>query len=471
MSDDVTGQQGADLPEPVRAALVRTAAEVLGQMEPKDVPVALRQVQRFAPRRRATAGAAPLWHALQHDDAFRGRVARVWSHARPELADAVAAGLPTSPDSPTAEPDSPTAEPDATAATDSEQAVSTAHAEPAAADVAIGAWLLRPEGWEALVREAAAGLAADGDPSDQPVQTALDAMARRAERAEQEAARLSASLGAARLEASAAQDEAAVLRREQRRLRSDADRARSEARQALAEAQAARAEAQSLRDQAAAELADAAADRRAAEAERAAMRGEARLAQGVATSRARLLLDTVVDAGAALRHELGLPPVEVRPADTVASRAEAPARRPTSRGREVHDPALLDDLLGLPHAHLVVDGYNVSKAAYPQLALAEQRRRLLDALANIAARTGVEVTCCFDGQPGHTGAAAAPRNVRVLFSVGEIADDLIRQIVRAEPPGRVVVVVTSDQEVASDVQAAGAWAVPSQTLLARLARL
>lgn len=447
MSQDVSDGQGADLPGLVRAALVRTAAEVLGQMDSKDVPVALRQVQRFAPRRRPSAGAAPLWHALRHDDAFRGRVARVWSHARPELADAIAAGRADEP----ADGEGPAADP---------------------AQVAIGAWLLRPDGWESIVRGAAAEVADDdGEAPDRPVQAVLDAVARRAERAEQEAARLSASLGAARLEASAAQDEAAALRREQRRLRSDADRARSEARQALAEAQAARLEAQALREQAGAELAAAAAERRAAESERAAMRGEARVAQGVASSRARLLLDTVVDAGAALRHELGLPPVEVRPADTVASRAQEPVRRPTSRGREVHDPALLDDLLGLPHAHLVVDGYNVSKAAYPQLALAEQRRRLLDALANIASRTGVEVTCCFDGQPGHTGAAAAPRNVRALFSVGEIADDLIRQIVRAEPPGRVIVVVTSDQEVASDVQAAGAWAVPSQTLLARLARL
>ena len=59
----------------------------------------------------------------------------------------------------------------------------------------------------------------------------------------------------------------------------------------------------------------------------------------------------------------------------------------------------------------------------------------------------------------------------MLFSVGEIADDLIRRLVRAEPPGRVVVVVTSDQQVVSDVQAGGAWAVPSETLLARLTRL
>jgi predicted RNA-binding protein with PIN domain len=59
----------------------------------------------------------------------------------------------------------------------------------------------------------------------------------------------------------------------------------------------------------------------------------------------------------------------------------------------------------------------------------------------------------------------------VRFSVGEIADDLIRRLVRAEPAGRVVVVVTSDQEVARDVEATGAWVVPAATLIARLNRL
>jgi hypothetical protein len=43
--------------------------------------------------------------------------------------------------------------------------------------------------------------------------------------------------------------------------------------------------------------------------------------------------------------------------------------------------------------------------------------------------------------------------------------------VHAEPPGRVLVVVTSDQEVVRDVEADGAWVVPSSTLVARLQHL
>ncbi len=62
--------------------------------------------------------------------------------------------------------------------------------------------------------------------------------------------------------------------------------------------------------------------------------------------------------------------------------------------------------------------------------------------------------------------------VRVLFSApGQLADDLIRNLLRAEPPGRTVVVVAgSDQAVASSARAAGAWPTPAQILLSRLER-
>jgi predicted RNA-binding protein with PIN domain len=57
----------------------------------------------------------------------------------------------------------------------------------------------------------------------------------------------------------------------------------------------------------------------------------------------------------------------------------------------------------------------------------------------------------------------------VLFSAaGEIADDLIRRLVAAEPPGRPILVVTSDQQVVTDTGRDGAWSVPSAVLLARL---
>jgi len=59
----------------------------------------------------------------------------------------------------------------------------------------------------------------------------------------------------------------------------------------------------------------------------------------------------------------------------------------------------------------------------------------------------------------------------VLFSPrGVIADDVIRDLVAAEPEGRVVVVVTADQEVARDVIRDGARVVPPQALLDLVSR-
>lgn len=70
MADERDAPAGESVPDVVRQALLGVAAQVLGPMPPADVPAALRQVQRFANRRRATAGAAPLWAALTADNAF-----------------------------------------------------------------------------------------------------------------------------------------------------------------------------------------------------------------------------------------------------------------------------------------------------------------------------------------------------------------------------------------------------------------
>ena len=61
--------------------------------------------------------------------------------------------------------------------------------------------------------------------------------------------------------------------------------------------------------------------------------------------------------------------------------------------------------------------------------------------------------------------------MRVLFSdAGVLADDVIRDLVAAEPQGRPVVVATSDRAVADSVRRRGAHAVPSAVLLGRLVR-
>jgi predicted RNA-binding protein with PIN domain len=142
------------------------------------------------------------------------------------------------------------------------------------------------------------------------------------------------------------------------------------------------------------------------------------------------------------------------------------------RGRLPADPGLLDELATLPQAHLIVDGYNVTKSGFGELPLATQRQRLLAGLAGLAAQTHAEITCCFDGTAldGRVP-VTAPRGVRVLFSEpGETADELIRVLVRAEPPGRPVIVVSSDREVAEDARRAGAYALPATAVLRRLTR-
>ncbi|HYY10443.1 MAG TPA: NYN domain-containing protein, partial [Kineosporiaceae bacterium] len=247
----------------------------------------------------------------------------------------------------------------------------------------------------------------------------------------------------------------------------DADRARAAARAAQLEAETQRVRADRAVSDAEQELARER-DRGRAAAERAEQALRAgREGRSLADARLRLLLDTVVEAAAGLRRELALPPVDVRPADLVSAAAAVPA----AGGPVVDDPAVLADLLAMPQAHLVVDGYNVTKSAYGTLPLVDQRRRLVESLGALAARTGAEVTCVFDGADVAARPTARVRGVRVLFSAaGTTADELVRSLVRAEPAGRVVVVVSSDNEVAGGVRALGARPVPSAALVRLLGR-
>ncbi|NEE43834.1 RNA-binding protein, partial [Streptomyces sp. SID8455] len=114
-----------------------------------------------------------------------------------------------------------------------------------------------------------------------------------------------------------------------------------------------------------------------AEAALEAGRRASREGRSMEDMRLRLLLDTVLDAASGLRRELALPPVTTHPADTVD--AVEPGRMSpkdiAARALSDTDPALLDQLLALPQAHLIVDGYNVTKTGYPQMPLEKQRLR------------------------------------------------------------------------------------------------
>jgi predicted RNA-binding protein with PIN domain len=84
----------------------------------------------------------------------------------------------------------------------------------------------------------------------------------------------------------------------------------------------------------------------------------------------------------------------------------------------------------------------------------------------------VEATIVFDAASSAARpVVTTPRGVKVVFSPeGVIADRVISDLVAAEPEGRVVVVVSSDQEVARDASAAGARSVAADALVGLLAR-
>ncbi|MEE4541643.1 NYN domain-containing protein [Streptomyces sp. V4-01] len=432
------------LPEGVRHRVVALAADAFGGFTYPELPVSLRPYARFTPSRRVKYAATALAAALESDAGFRQKVGGKLRESQPELTGALDAGTPP-----------PAADP---------------------LDVAAAAYLLRPAGWAKLV--ATAGEEAQRADAERADEETLREVARLREEVEALHAHARAEAGRARAELDTVRRESDALHRKLRAAQSDVKRAEAAQRKLQSALDEVRASAG--HERAAAESEARRLRTRLAEAESAAEAGRrsAREGRGVADVRLRLLLDTVLDAASGLRRELALPPrdtMPVRPADTVDAVApgQFSARDIATRALSETDPALLDQLLALPQAHLVVDGYNVTKTGYPSLPLEKQRLRLLGGLAALAAQSRAEVTCVFDGADLDMPVLLAPpRGVRVLFSkAGETADELIRRLVRAEPPGRQIVVVSADREVADGVAKAGARPVASTLLLKRLARV
>ncbi|WP_435823162.1 NYN domain-containing protein [Catellatospora citrea] len=427
------------LSEPIRQRVVALAAAVLTALPNDEMPVALRKVAKFAPNRRARLGGAAIAAQLTADSVFRQRISgRVLADAG-ELGTAVLGGM-----------------------------------APAAADpieVAALAYLARPAGWRELLDAAGQAVAAEAEST---------AVAEHIRDAETRAARAEHDRAVARVEADKLRDELA-------RVRDELGQVREEARasgKALRDAQAQLKRANELlaieKGRAAKGHGDHEAElrrlrSRLADAEAAAgdARQAARDTRAVDEARLWLLLETIGQAAVGLRRELALDPAKVLPGDTVAAAYADMAGAPTAtnRAQDADDPARLAQLLALPKAHLVVDGYNVTKRGFAEMSLEQQRNRLVSGMGGVAAQTGAEVTVVFDGAERVHGLPAPPRGVRVLFSrKGETADEVIRRLVRAEPPGRPIVVVSSDREVADGVRRHGAYPMNSESLVRRLTR-
>ncbi|HET7690239.1 MAG TPA: NYN domain-containing protein [Nocardioidaceae bacterium] len=438
-ADEPVAQTGP-LPDAVRARVVQLAAEAVGRIATDALPPSLKKVASFAPPRRARLAGTQIAAVLETDEVFRGHVAVQVRALHEALADALDGG--TAP---------PAADP---------------------VEVAAAAYLLRPEGWTDRIAEAAGAVG---------VEQATD----QDRRATQQVLRLQRQLSEAASELDEARaklrDQIATLKAENADLRRKLGETRVQLRAAedtASQAVARAAEVTSQADQAAAQT-DAEVRRlksRIEQLERdtATTRRAERAGRDAELIRTRLLLDTLIDSAQGLRRELALPTVEGTPADqVVADVAEQGERTSSGHGSlPVDDPAMLDQLVQLPRTHLIVDGYNVTKTAWPGLPLEKQRDLLLSGLGPLAARSGAEITVVFDAaETKDRPLVKAPRGLRVLFSpVGVIADDVIRDLVSAEPRGRPLLVVTSDQAVWRDVSAAGARVVGSAGLSALISR-
>jgi predicted RNA-binding protein with PIN domain len=425
-SDPAAYADPATLPEPVRVRVVALAADVLPQVA--TLPPALRRVAAFAPARRARLGGHAISESLADDD-LRERVA-VQVAARP-------------------------------ARTDDE------------VEIAARAWLARDEGWLAIVERAERASPPRGGRDE----AELERVRGRLADAEQV---LKDARTKARAQVEEYKSDNATLRRKLGEARAMERQARETAEEALSLAEEARGRASALEGGQDKELRRLRARVEQLEAElttlRQGDRRSARVERDEATVRARLLLDAVIYAAAGLRRELALPSVSGAPADRLEAELSEPVddARMSGLGGVLGpgSPAVLEQLLMLPRSRLLVDGYNVSKSAWEQSSLEAQRRRLLLALAPLVARTGAETTVVFDAaRLTNRPVVAAPRGVKVVFSPpGVIADDVIRDLVSVEPPGRTVVVVSDDQEVTRDVRAAGARPVAALALLELLDR-
>ena len=120
-------------------------------------------------------------------------------------------------------------------------------------------------------------------------------------------------------------------------------------------------------------------------------------------------------------------------------------------------------LVRVPGVAVLVDGYDVGKLGWPDHSIAEQRRRLVDALSEMSARTGAEVAVVFDGadtvraprvrrRDGGYGCASPP---------GVEADDVVIARAAEGCAFRPVVVASSDNRVRAGSAGAGANVISS----------
>jgi predicted RNA-binding protein with PIN domain len=439
------------LPEALLGPLLDAAGEVLRALEAEEVPTSLRQLRGFHARALARGAARQqLRSAMDSDEGFRRRVVDSFLD-RPEVGSALegwsSAAAPQRID-------------DAAARSDL----------PLLASALVAA---RPSGWLFGLGLAAATF--ERSRRVHEADDALSALEQRLAQADEARRRAEAAKAAADEQTREIERE---LREERgaRRLREDQTQRAVDAAQRQVDESMAEGE----RLQRAAEEATKR-ERRTGEKLRT-VEAELRAAREVSagpevTLRDRDLQALVDAAELANRLAQGLGGVADR-VETLRAQESAPKAAPRRErrvslrvppGLALDAPDAVETMLRTPRAVLVVDGYNVTKRAWPDAELFEQRERLIGAVTALHARTRCDATLVFDGaEVGQSPGERRP-GVRVRFSdANEEADAVVVREVAALPPAIPVMVVSSDREVRTQSEAEGAIVVSSDTFLRAL---
>lgn len=328
-------------------------------------------------------------------------------------------------------------------------------------------WLHRPVGWQddeaftapsAPERDLDAAPAARGDKHRKAAAEADAARRRMAKELSASQARvrtLEGELDRARAEVATLQDERSQAMRAAKAMEADLAASRRDLKLARAATREAEAELLALR------VAGPGAPDPSAPEVRAAAAAASALAASLSELAARLGPDERSDAPA-------------------ADAPSGPSRGGRRRGarRQPHLPPGVFDatadadrhLVADPRNRVVVDGYNVARAAWAGLSPEEERRRTTALLEDLQARSGGNVLVVFDGDTA-VHAPVTSKHVRVRFSAtGQSADDLIGELVGSMPLSQPVVVVSSDREVADDARRAGAVVIGARAFLAAVGR-
>lgn len=175
----------------------------------------------------------------------------------------------------------------------------------------------------------------------------------------------------------------------------------------------------------------------------------------------RALERRLAAAGAAAKK------VERRPSSGGRPRKRRALRAPHGLFEEA--PETLISWLKVPGVHVLIDGYNVTKAqdGFGDLHLPDQRDRLIDEVARLGRKYEVIPMIVFDGSevPGGTRRKTRLPVAVEYSSPDEIADDHLVARLSDLPPDPVIV-VTNDRELQDRARAEGATIATSNQLLA-----